>query len=151
MTGFCLTVPDVLGMLRRQTEITIEGMDALIAWAGGEQEAERRLRDCEHSADEAKRELRTALTEALTTPLDREDLFELSRGLDDVLNGAKDTVREADVMGVPPDAAIAALAGRLGEGTRTLAGAFEALSSGDQEAATARSRRRRQDSAQART
>jgi uncharacterized protein Yka (UPF0111/DUF47 family) len=128
--------PDVLGMLRRQTEITIEGMEALVAWAGGEQEAERRLRDSEHAADDAKRELRTALTEALTSPLDREDLFELSRGLDDVLNGAKDTVREADVMGVPPDAAIAALAGRLAQGTRTLAGAFEALSSGDQEAAT---------------
>ena len=128
--------PDVLGMLRRQTAITIDGMDALVAWAGGDQAAERRLRDCEHAADDAKRELRSALTEALTTPLDREDLFELSRGLDDALNSAKDTVREADVMGSAPDAAIAALAGRLAEGTRVLATAFDALAAGDTDQAT---------------
>ena len=128
--------PDVLGMLRRQTAITIDGMDALVAWADGDQTAERHLRECEHAADDAKRELRTALTEALTTPLDREDLFELSRGLDDALNGAKDTVREADVMGSAPDAAISALAGRLAEGTRVLATAFDALAAGDTDRAT---------------
>jgi hypothetical protein len=123
-------------MLRRQTEITVDGMQALVAWAGGDQAAERRLRDCEHAADDAKRELREALTEALTTPLDREDLFELSRGLDDALNGAKDTVREASVMGVAPNAAIGAIAARLAQGTEVLATAFDALAAGDSERAT---------------
>jgi uncharacterized protein Yka (UPF0111/DUF47 family) len=127
---FLPEVPDMLGMLRRQTAITVAGMDHLIEWANGDPTAERRLRDCEHAADDAKRELRAALTEALTTPLDAEDLYELSRGLDDVLNSAKDTVREADVMGTEPDAAIAAIAAHLGEGTRRLAAAFDALASG---------------------
>ena len=56
------------------------------------------LRDCEHRADERKRELRAALTVAFSTPLEPEDIFELSRGLDGVLNSAKNTVREAEVM-----------------------------------------------------
>jgi len=134
---FLPDVPDMVGMLRRQAEITIGGMDALIEWANGDPTAEKRLRDCEHEADTAKRELRTALTEALTTPLDPEDLFELSRGLDDVLNSAKDTVREADLMGTAPDTAMAAIAERLAEGTRLVAGAFDALATGPTADATA--------------
>jgi uncharacterized protein Yka (UPF0111/DUF47 family) len=134
---FLPDVPDVLGMLRHQTEITTAGMEALVRWAGGDAGAERELRDFEHAADDAKRDLRAALTEALTTPLDPEDLFELSRGLDDVLNSAKDTVREAEVMGTTPDHAIVALAERLAEGVRCLAAAFDALAAGKSERATA--------------
>ena len=133
---FLPDVPDVLAMLRQQTQITIQGMDALIEWATGDAGAERRLRDAEHAADDMKRDLRTALTAALTTPLDPEDLFELSRGLDDVLNSAKDTVREAELMGTGPDEAIAAIAKRLDEGVRRLAAAFDALAAGDSDRAT---------------
>jgi uncharacterized protein len=74
--------PDVLGMLRGQIAITAEGMEALHAWAAGEAGAAERLRECEHRADDAKRQLRGALTVAFTTPLDPEDIFELSRELD---------------------------------------------------------------------
>ena len=93
-----------------------------LAWARGDQAAVDRLRECEHRADERKRELRAALTVAFTTPLEPEDLFELSRGLDRVLNNAKNAVREAEVMEAAPDAAIAEMAAELADGTRTLAG-----------------------------
>ena len=51
------------GCSREQTAVTVEGMDALVAWADGR----RRRRPtacacCEHRADEHKRELRAALT-----------------------------------------------------------------------------------------
>ena len=59
---FLPETPDVLGMLREQTAITVEGMEALIAWSVGEPGAADRLRDCEHRADDRKRELRAALT-----------------------------------------------------------------------------------------
>jgi len=124
---FLPETPDVLGMLREQTEITVEGMDALVAWAGGEQAAADRVRDCEHRADERKRALRRALTAAFTTPLEPEDIFELSRGLDAVLNGAKDLVREAEVIGAEPDAPMAEMAGLLAEGVGHLTAAFKAL------------------------
>ena len=121
---FLPETPDVIGMLREQTAITIEGMDALVAWANGESVAADRVRDCEHRADERKRALRQALTAAFTTPLEPEDLFELSRGLDTALNGAKDLVREAEVIGSAPDEAMAKMAVLLAEGTRHLSEAF---------------------------
>ncbi len=104
----------MLGMLRRQTEITVEGMDALVAWAEGDPDASERLHACEHRADEQKRDLRRALTTAFSTPLEPEDIFELSSGLDEVLNSAKNTVRESEVMGTAPDAAMAEMSRRAG-------------------------------------
>ena len=118
---FLPRTPDVLGALRAQTAITVEGMDALAAWAAGDQAAADRVRECEHLADDRKRELRAALSEAFTTPLEPEDLFELSRGLDLVMNSAKNTVREAEVMRAAADAPMADLAAALAEGTRHLA------------------------------
>ena len=134
---FLPQTPDVVGALVRQMEVTAEGMDAFEAWAAGEEDAGRRVRDCEHRADQLKRELRTALTEAFTTPLGPEDLFELSLRLDDVLNGAKNTVREAEVMRALPDEPMATMAGELAEGTRKLAEALAAVDSGRLEEETA--------------
>jgi uncharacterized protein len=131
---FLPATPDVLGMLDRQVEITIQGMDSLVAWAGGDAAAAQRLRDYEHQADDCKRELWRALTVAFSTPLEPEDLFELSRGLDRVLNSAKNAVREAEVMEAVPDAAIADMAAELSEGTRALAAAIAALGREDVEA-----------------
>lgn len=128
--------PDVLGILGGQTAITIDGMAALVAWAQGDPAAAGRLRECEHRADDHKRELRGALTVAFTTPLEPEDLFELSRGLDRVLNGAKNAVREAEVMETAPDSAIAEMAAELAEGVRELAVAIAALGRGELDATT---------------
>jgi hypothetical protein len=125
---FLPEAPDVLGLLREQTEITVTGMNALVAWANGEAGAAERLRECEHRADERKRALRLALTDAFTTPLEPEDIFELSRGLDRVLNNAKNAVREAEVMNSRPDTAIAEMAAELADGAKHLAEALAALS-----------------------
>jgi uncharacterized protein Yka (UPF0111/DUF47 family) len=133
---FLPQAPDVLGMLRRQAAITVEGMDELVAWAGGEAAAAERLRRCEHRADDCKRELREALTEAFSTPLELEDIFELSRGVDEILNDAKNTVGEADAMDTAPDAAIAEMAAQLAAGTHQLAQALELLEAGDRGEAT---------------
>jgi uncharacterized protein Yka (UPF0111/DUF47 family) len=124
---FLQQTPDLLGLLCAQATITVEGMDALLAWARGDAAAADRVRECEHLADERKRAFRQALTEAFTTPLAPEDLFELSKGLDGVLNRAKDTVREAELMGTHPDAAIAEMPAELAHGVRNVATAFQAL------------------------
>jgi uncharacterized protein len=123
--------PDVLGMLREQAAVTVEGMEALVAWTAGDASAIERLREGEHRADDRKRELWWALSTAFTTPLEPEDVFALSRGLDLVLNNAKNTVREAEVMGTAPDGAIAEMADVLAEGTRDLAEALGRLGGAD--------------------
>lgn len=119
--------PDVLGMLSDQAVITVEGLVALEDWAGGDADAGDRVRVAEHAADRQKRRLAQALTTALTTPLEPEDIFELSRRLDEVLNAAKDTVREAELMGVAPDAAMQEMACGIRTGVQSLGGAFAAF------------------------
>ena len=119
--------PDVLDMLCRQATVTCEGMEALVGWANAEAGAADRVREFEHQADDTKRELRLALTNAFITPIDAEDLYVMSERLDAVLNGAKDIVRESEVMGIPPDEAVAAMAALLADGASHLATAFERL------------------------
>ena len=123
-------------MLQQQTATTIAGMDALVEWAGGELEAGDSVRALEHQADDEKRALQRALGEAFTLPLEPEDIFTLSMALDDVLGGAKNMVREAEVMHTGPDRAMEEMAGALALGTRELATAFDALARGKSEEAT---------------
>ena len=119
--------PDLLGMLRAQAAITVEAMDALIAWSGGDAAAATTVRECEHRADEAKRQLWTALRGAFSPPLDAEDLYTLSADLDEVLNSAKDLTREMEVMGLSPDLPTHEMVTFLAEGVGHLADAFGKL------------------------
>lgn len=130
MHWFLPETPDVLGMLAKQVAVTSSGMDALTAWAHGDPEAATALREAEHGADRCKRELRLALTVAFTTPVDAEDVYTLSALLDEVINDAKDAVRESEVMAIPPDEHVAAMSELLGTGVQRLARAFECLSPG---------------------
>lgn len=126
-TWFLPETPDVLGMLEEQARVTVEGFEALVDWAAGDPTGLERVRQAEHRADERKRALRRALTEAYTTPLDAEDIYTLSERLDAVMNGAKDTVREAEVMAMAPDEHVLAMCSLLAEGVRHLAEAFARL------------------------
>ena len=119
--------PDVIGKLQRQAEVTASGMRAFAAWAAGNESRAPEVRAAEHECDELRRELVDAVRDAFTTPLEPEDLFQLSRDLDKVINGAKDTVRESEAMQFPPDAASAEMAALLSEGVEHLREAFERL------------------------
>lgn len=126
---FLPETPDILGMLREQLAVTTEGMEALVGWARGDASRAEVVRDCEHRADVHKHAIRLALTTAFTTSLEAEDLFALSGQLDAVLNGAKDAVREAEVMALAPDQPTAEMAELLLEGVRHLGQAFDQLPS----------------------
>jgi uncharacterized protein Yka (UPF0111/DUF47 family) len=130
LSWFLPKTPDVLGMLRHQAEITETAMDALTAWASGDEEAAKRVRETEHEADDQKRALRAALKAAFITPIGAEDIFVLSGRLDAVLNGAKDAVRESEIMAMPPDEPVVAMTGFLAEGVHHLADAFAKLEAG---------------------
>ena len=102
-------------------------MEAFARWAAGDDDAALAVRDCEHRADVVRRELHAALREAFVTPVEPEDLYALSRGSDEVLNQAKDAVRESEVMACRPDASFVEMAGYLAEATRRLADAVAQL------------------------
>jgi uncharacterized protein Yka (UPF0111/DUF47 family) len=122
--------PDVIGQLQTQAELTAKGMRAFAAWAAGDAARADDVRRAEHECDDVRRCLVDAVRDAFTTPLEPEDLFQLSRDLDRVINGAKDTVRESEAMAFPPDQAVAQMAALLAEGVEHLQSAFESLDGG---------------------
>ena len=119
--------PDLFALLCEQSEITVAGMNALVAWSSGERSAGDQVREHEHRADDKKRELWRELRDAFSPPMDAEDLFALSSDLDEILNAAKNLVREQEVMGLIPDAATHEMTGLLAEGTQHLDDAFARL------------------------
>lgn len=124
---FLPEAPDLVGMLRTQADVTLRGMNAFAAWARGDEAQADAVRQAEHECDEIRRRLADAVSQAFTTPMEPEDLFQLSRDLDRVINGAKDTVRESEAMAFPPDAPVAEMAVLLAEGVEHLRRAFESL------------------------
>jgi uncharacterized protein Yka (UPF0111/DUF47 family) len=133
---FLPETPDVLGLLRAQLATSIEGVDAFAAWAGGDVRAAEVVRDAERRGDAAKRALLGALRAAFVTPLEPEDVFALSRGIDWILNYARDLISESEAMACPPDPVIAEMATLLGEAVRHIDKALVHLGS-DADAATA--------------
>ncbi|MDA0634593.1 DUF47 family protein [Nonomuraea sp. MCN248] len=87
-----------------QLKATKEGAWLAMAMIGGEvgrTGAHEQMRTIEHLGDEERRLLVEELESALITPIDREDLFRLSRSIDDVLDSLRDFVRESHLYRVP--------------------------------------------------
>lgn len=113
--------PDVLGLLRRQVDVTCAGMSAFARWsADGREEDAQAVRDAEHEGDDLRHELLQALTVALTTPIEQEDAYALSERIDEVLDRAKDTVRLAQALHWQPDRHAAAMGARGAEAAEHL-------------------------------
>jgi predicted phosphate transport protein (TIGR00153 family) len=93
-----------LRSLIRQAEITLEGMDALEAYMQerSEEHAATVVR-AEKEADEIRRILIDDLHHTFVTPIDREDIFALSRAIDDVMDYAYTTVDEMQILDVHPN------------------------------------------------
>ena len=89
---FLPDTPDVVGLLRGQTAVTLEALEALATWAAGDAAAAQAVRDAEPRGDAAKREVLNALREAFILQLEPEDVFTLSRGIDWILNHARDLI-----------------------------------------------------------
>ncbi len=61
-------------------------------------EARRMMKAVEHEGDALRAQLVRRLSTAIVTPIDREDLFRLSRSIDDVLDDLRDFLREWDLF-----------------------------------------------------
>lgn len=86
-----------------QLDATLEGVVLARAAARGDVErgeARERMVDIEHRGDEHRRHLVSLLARALAPPMDREDMFRLSRSVDDILDNLRDLVRELDLFAI---------------------------------------------------
>ena len=134
---FLPETPDAIGLLRRQTAVTIEALEGLKAWAEGDEAAAEIVREAEPRGDAAKRDLLNALRDAFILQMEPEDLFTLSRGIDWILDHARDLIEEAQAMDVSPTAGLAAMAALLLEATRQIDDAIARLGSDDDASTTA--------------
>ena len=74
-------------ILSRQAAKTLEGLEALWNFAeNGTKENANLVRNVEREADELRRILIQELDQTFVTPLDREDIYNLSRAIDDVVD-----------------------------------------------------------------
>jgi uncharacterized protein len=89
-------------LIHNQAALTLHGLEALKAYMTEDTSAAERLETNEKEADEARRILISELNKTFVTPFDREDIFTLSRTIDDVLDYAYSTVTEMEVLKVKP-------------------------------------------------
>ena len=90
-------------LIHDQAALTLEGMDALSNYlATRDPSASALLTAKEKEADEVRRIFIDELNHTFVTPFDREDLFALSRTIDDVIDYAYSTVSEMEILKVQP-------------------------------------------------
>jgi hypothetical protein len=93
----------VVDILLRQIDEARSGATLAMSVASGQLSSSPgriQMGEIEHAGDGHRGELVVELSAALTTPIDREDLFRLSRSVDDVLDNLRDYVRETDLFAV---------------------------------------------------
>lgn len=89
--------------IHNQAATTLAGLEALVAYFNDQnQESAALLTRKEKEADEFRRILIYELNKTFVTPFDREDLFDLSRTIDDVLDYAFSTLEEVELLKVTP-------------------------------------------------
>jgi predicted phosphate transport protein (TIGR00153 family) len=110
-----------LKLLIEQAEHTRQGLEALHAYMRepGE-EIVVRLHTMEKDADETRRILIDELNRNFVTPMDREDIFALSRAVDDVLDYADTTVEEMQTLGVEPNPFLVRMASLLADAAQEI-------------------------------
>jgi len=90
--------------LIEQAEITLQGLGALESYMKRQSEKyAAAVVQAEKDADEVRRILIDDLHRSFVTPLDREDIFALSRAIDDVMDYAYSTVEEMELLEVEPN------------------------------------------------
>lgn len=92
-----------LSLLVQQAELTLQGLEYLKEYMGTHsEETAAKLMTTEKEADETRRILIDELNRTFVTPIDREDIFALSRVIDDMLDYAYTTVDEMGILKVRP-------------------------------------------------
>lgn len=113
-----------------QLAAATEGVELATALATGELPAavaRSRIARIEHEGDTRRHTLVSRLRRSVSSPIDREDLFRLSRCVDDVLDTVRDFIREADLFAAGAQLAYLPVLDALGRGLAELAEAVRLL------------------------
>ncbi len=141
------------GLLTAQLDATQEAAQLgreVVAGRVSAGAAQAQMQEIEHRGDDFRVQLTAALSTSLVTPIDREDLYRVSRSIDDVLDNLRDFLREWDLFGLteggamePLLDAVAQAIGRLREAAGALDGPPERVTALAQESHRAETEIRR--------
>lgn len=117
-----------IGYLQQQCVLGTEGTEALMDYMRKPNKKNaQRVRQLEKDADEVRRILIDELNRTFVTPIDREDIYALSRAIDDILDDTWFTINEMDILEVEPNDHLQVMAERLSSGAEEIKLAIERL------------------------
>ena len=120
--------PDFYGMLVEQCGLVADAMDRFVEFMHtGDAATAAQVRAMEHEGDRNRLRIIDALNRSFSTPFDREDIYRAAQANDEVLNYAKTTIREMEVLEIEPDADMLAMAQLLAQGARALHAGYAKL------------------------
>jgi uncharacterized protein len=115
-------------LLVEQTSLTVKGLAQLHDYLQKRDTTiAKKVAATEKEADEVRRILIEELMRTFVTPFDREDIFSLSREIDDVLDYANTTVDEMEILDVDPSPFMPRMASLLYEAAQELEMAVQRL------------------------
>ncbi len=117
---------DFFDLLLDQAEKTLGGCQALLKCLEGECDPIEVDR-LEKEADDIRRILIDELNQTFITPIEREDIFALSSAIDDVIDHARNTVKEMGIFEVESNEHLCQMAELLQKGAEQLVGSLRHL------------------------
>jgi uncharacterized protein len=117
---------DFYELLVEQSEKTLLGCKTLVKYLDNISDHEEMSR-LEQEADDIRRILVDELNQTFLTPMDREDIFTLSRAIDDVIDHAYNTVKEMEVFEVSANEFLIKMAELLVKGAEELTNSIKHL------------------------
>jgi len=122
-------MPDFFSLINEQCVLCVQTMSAFVAYMeNGDGDKARLIRHLEKHGDELKQRNSKILNRSFTTPMDREDIYDAIMSIDDIINYAKTTVREMEVLVLKPDQYMLEIAIELRDGAEALQRGFAMLS-----------------------
>jgi uncharacterized protein len=119
-----------IALLSQQADLTVRGLQVLEKFgreASGNVDFVEQMKEIEREGDAARRVLIDELLHTYATPFDREDLFALSRAIDDILDAANETAIELAMYKIGPPDGLNEMARVLTEGARHISAAVGEL------------------------
>jgi uncharacterized protein Yka (UPF0111/DUF47 family) len=121
-------VPDFYSLLNDQCDNAVEAMEVFVQYMeSGDEALASKVRALEKRGDELKERNTDLLNKSFSTPMDREDIYRAITTIDHIVNYAKTTTREIDVLKITPDKYMLELALLLREGTYALRQGYRKL------------------------
>ena len=117
-------------LLSEQADLTVQALKVLEKFGrepGGNDELVEEMKTIERDGDAKRRILIDELAHTYATPFDREDLFALSRAIDDILDAANETAVELSIYKIDPPDGLNEMAKVLVEGATHIRSAVREL------------------------